>query len=191
MARERKFSTEDLFDLTKQLLLKHGYEGFSFGIIARQLNVSRGALYKYYDNKEALITDYMVFETEQFIERLKKINELPDFDTQFDYLLHLILDDSEVQQIRRMAMKIPDINHEKVKANKEKISSLHIDMYTALKSFVDLGKHDNHLKENLPEELILGFIFHAIDLPNSGNTPYPEWIEYVKEIICHGIFTEN
>ena len=42
MARERKFSLEELFQTTKQLLLDYGYEGFTFSLLADQLEVARG-----------------------------------------------------------------------------------------------------------------------------------------------------
>ncbi|PFK32154.1 TetR family transcriptional regulator [Bacillus cereus] len=191
MARERKFSTEDLYKETKQILLQYGYEGFTFGILASKLNVSRGALYKYFDNKDILITDYMVYETEQFVERLKQINSFKDFEDQFDYLLHTILKDTEIHRIREIAIKLPKMNDKKTEANKKKINDLHQDMYYSLQSFVEKGKSESKLKQELPNDLILGFLFGIIDIPNLRNIPYSEWTKYIKEVVRHGIIKEN
>lgn len=120
MARERKFSTEDLYKETKQILLQYGYEGFTFGILASKLNISRGALYKYFDNKDILITDYMVYETEKFVGKLKQINSFKAFEDQFNHLLHTILMDTEIHRIREIAIKLPKMNNKKTEANKKK-----------------------------------------------------------------------
>lgn len=191
MARARKFSTEDLYKETKQILLQYGYEGFTFGILASKLGVSRGALYKYFDNKDVLITEYLVYETEQFVERLKKMNNLEDFEDQFDYLLNTILKDAEIHRIREIAIKLPEMNDKKTEASRKKIHNLHQDMYDLLKSLVEKGKSESKLKQELPNELIFAFLLEIIDLPNQQNTPYSEWIKYIKEIVRHGIFKEN
>ncbi|MBS4220732.1 TetR/AcrR family transcriptional regulator [Bacillus sp. FJAT-49711] len=191
MARERKFSMDDLFRETKHILLQYGYEGFTFGILASKLGISRGALYKYFDNKDVLITDYMVYETEQFIEKLKKINTIEDFEGQFDFVLHTILKDTEIHQIREMAIKMPKIEHKKIGENKKRIAALHQNMYQSMQDFINKGKNEAKLKQQLPDDLIIGFLFNTIDLPNHRNIPYSEWIQYIKEIICHGIVIEK
>lgn len=190
MARKRKFSLDDLYKQTKQVLLRYGYEGFTFGILAISLDVSRGALYKYFNNKDVLITNYMIHETTQFVERLKEIDTIEDFDEQLDYLLHIILKDTDIHQIRQIAMKLPKTNHKEVEANKTKISRLHQDMYQSLQGFIVKGKSQQKLKQTLPDDLIIGMLFSTIDLPNHHNIPYDEWIMHIKEMICHGIVSK-
>lgn len=87
MARERKFSLNELFQQTKQLLLEHGYEGFTFGLLAERLGVSRAAIYKHFENKEEAITAYMVDEMEQVFAKLVHIHDCPTFDEQFRFCL--------------------------------------------------------------------------------------------------------
>ncbi|WP_029268209.1 TetR/AcrR family transcriptional regulator [Virgibacillus alimentarius] len=191
MARERKFSTDALYRETKHILLQDGYEGFTFGILASNLGVSRGALYKYYDHKDDLITDYMVYETEQSVEKLKQIDAINDFEDQFDYLLEVILKDTDIHRIRQMAMNLPQTNHEKTEANKQKIMDLHQTMYHSMQGFVDKGKRESKLKQELPNDLIIGFLFGTIDLPKPKSIAYFEWIKSIKEIIRHGMITEK
>src|SRR4051794_34954948 len=99
MARERKFSTDDLFQAAKVLLLGHGYEGFTFSLLAEQLDISRGALYKYYDNKEELITDYMLYEMNLFLIELKEVELHKSFDAQLEFLLNLIFKNAAIPQL--------------------------------------------------------------------------------------------
>ncbi|PAV30455.1 TetR family transcriptional regulator [Virgibacillus profundi] len=190
MARERKFSKEMLYITTRDILLSHGYEGFTFGKVAERLNLSRGTIYKYYENKEELISDYMVYEMEKFLIELKKIDEYHGFRAQFEYLLEIILEDSEIHQIRSIAFQIPSTNN-KVKGNIEQIKDLHQDMYKYLQNFVDLGRKENLLKRTIPDSLVLGFIFQTVDIPNHFNVPLAKWNASIKEMISHGMLTEN
>lgn len=191
MARERKFSTDDLFLATKQLLLQLGYEGFTFSHLADQLEVARGTIYKYYENKEELITDYMLYEMELFLFELKEIRDIQGFMNQLDFLLQLIFRNSTLHQIIEVGRNIPVNSSEKVKVNKNKLDRNHLEMYGHLHEFVKLGKREEILNPKLPDNLILGFIFQSIAIPNHYNVPHTEWVEAIKEIICHGIFTSS
>ncbi|WP_257471059.1 hypothetical protein [Bacillus tropicus] len=133
----------------------------------------------------------MVYETEKFVGKLKQINSFKAFEDQFDHLLHTILMDTEIHRIREIAIKLPKMNNKKTEANKKKINDLHQDMYYSLQSFVEKGKSESKLKQELPNDLILGFIFGIIDIPNHKNIPYSEWIKYIQEVVCHGIIKEK
>ncbi|WP_163971507.1 TetR/AcrR family transcriptional regulator [Oceanobacillus halotolerans] len=63
----------------KKTLLQHGYEGFTFRSVPEQLDIARGTLYKYYGNKEALITEYMVYEMEKFLLTLQQFKAYDSF----------------------------------------------------------------------------------------------------------------
>ncbi len=190
MGRDKKFTEQDLYAATKKILVKNGYQGFTFSLLAKELQVSRATLYKYYDNKDELITNYMVFEMDSFLEKLKEIDNYQNFEQQFDFLINIIFADSEIHQIRSMAFEIPATN-EKVKENNLKLKSQHKDMYEMLQKFVSLGKVNHQLKADLPDPLILGLIFQTVDIPNHFGVPQVEWIASIKEIIRHGMFTKD
>lgn len=191
LARERKFSTEGLFHATKQVLLEHGYEGFTFALLADLLDVSRGTLYKYYENKDELITDYMIYEMNQFLIDLKRIQEYPDFQSQFDYLIDIIFKDRSIPKIITMAQQIPAQSSDKVKANKAHLDKHHLNMYKHLQSFINLGREEKILKSNLADGLILGMIFQTIAIPNHFGVPQSEWVQSIKDIVGHGMFTNS
>ena len=191
MARENKFTKSDLFRVTRQLLLQHGYTGFHFGLIADQLKITRAALYKYFHNKDELITEYMAFEMERFMEDLEKINELPSFEEQLDYLLEVIFKYSPIHQILSMIFQIPKTNHGKVKQTLLHLEEQHEKMYSYLNGFIQLGKKENILKPELPNHLILGFIFQTVNIPNLTKLPEKEWKKLIKEFLCYGMYIEK
>ena len=190
MVRARKFSKKELYQTTKEILLDHGYDGFTFSKVAKRLDVSRGTIYKYFEKKEELITEYMVYEMEQFIIKLEKVDRIQLFQDQFHYLIDIIFEDSDIHQIRGIAFHIPTVT-EGVRKNKEKLEKLHQHMYKYLQQFVKLGRKEKILKQNLPDSLIIGFIFQTIDIPNHFRVPEQEWAASIKEIISHGMFIEN
>ncbi|CAM5220520.1 TetR family transcriptional regulator OS=Ureibacillus acetophenoni OX=614649 GN=SAMN05877842_10523 PE=4 SV=1 [Ureibacillus acetophenoni] len=190
MAREKKFTNEELYHAVKHLLLKHGYDGFTFTVLASYLDVSRAAIYKYYENKEELLSEYMVYELEKFLNDMKVIGEKKTFQEQFDALFDMIFSDLSLYEIRTMGMQIPIINN-KIKANKQKISGIIIDLFASLQQFVELGKKESVFKEELPNNLILGMIFETVNIRNQNNIPLPEWVEMIKDVISHGLFKNN
>jgi len=183
MARERKFSIDELFHATKQLLLKQGYDGFTFSLLADSLNVSRGALYKYFENKDELLTNFVFYEMDQFLLKLKQIDNQQGFEAQFDFLLHLIFSHSDIQKLSKIGQQIP--------GNEEKFGKLHFDMYQYLQGFIELGKEEGKLKSNIPNALLLGYIFQSVAIPNHFEIPNSVWVSSIKEIIRHGMFTST
>jgi TetR/AcrR family transcriptional regulator, repressor of fatR-cypB operon len=190
MARERKFNTVELFHEAKQLLLQHGYDGFTFSLLADRMEVSRAALYKYYDNKEELITDFMVYEMEEFLLELKEIENIEGFEQQFDFLIDLIFKKTEVHELIRAAQHVM-ARTDAAFTNKEKLEKLPLDMYKFLQSFILLGKKEGKLKKHIPDGLIIGFILQTVAIPNHFGIQKADWIQSIKEIISQGMFNNN
>ncbi|HWL25490.1 MAG TPA: TetR/AcrR family transcriptional regulator [Ureibacillus sp.] len=190
MAREKKFTKEELYHAVKHLLLKHGYEGFTFTILASYLEVSRAAIYKYYENKEELLSEYMVYELEKFLHDMKQIGEKETFSEQFDALFDMIFADLSLYEIRAMGMQIPNIN-KKIKMYKQKISGIIGELFASLQQFVELGKQENLIKKDIPNNLILGLIFETVSIRNTSGMPLSEWVEMIKGVIRHGMFENN
>lgn len=191
MARERKFSMEELYQLTKETLLQHGYEGFTFSLIAEQLDISRGTIYKYYENKDELITDYMIYEMNLFLIELKDIEKENGFDAKFEFLIDTFFKHSKIYKIIEIGQRIPITINERVRKNKENLGNLHLEMYRFLYSFIQLGKEERKINERLPEQVMLGYIFQSIAIPNHTHIPHDEWVSAIKEIISHGIIASN
>ncbi len=191
MARERKFSTDELYRAVKQLLLEHGYDNFTISLLAEQLDVSRGTIYKYFENKEELLTEFMVREMDLFLLELKKVEAKRGFVAQFDYILELVFENTDFHQILSMASLIPAHLTKKALSNKKRLEQQHFEMYRLLADVIRLGKEEKKLKEHLPDSVILGFIFQVIAIPNYFGVPKPQWVASIKEILMHGMFEQD
>ena len=191
MARERKFSTDELFQASKQILLQHGYEGFTFSLLAERMNVSRAVIYKYYENKDELIFEFMLYEMEQYLLELKEIEKQTGFDAKFEFLFEIMFKRTEVPPLIELAQQIPINSNQKVRDYKKKLDLLHLDMYKYLQDFTALGREEGKLKSHLPDGLILGMIFQSIVIPNHFGVPRTEWINWIKEILSQGMFKND
>jgi len=191
MARERKFSTEELYLATKQILLQHGYEGFNFSVLAEQLDITRGAIYKYFDNREELITNFMLYEMKLFLLELKEIEQYHAFDDKLTFLLELIFKKSTVPQLIEIGQRIPINGNMKVKENIYQLEKLHLEMYKHLQGFIDLGRQEQKLKASIPDSLILGIIFQSIMIPNHFGITQSEWVRSIKEVLCYGMLNHD
>ncbi|MBP1950183.1 hypothetical protein J2Z82_003140 [Virgibacillus litoralis] len=64
-------------------------------------------------------------------------------------------------------------------------------MYSVLQSFIQQGRKEQLLNPSIKDELILGFIFQSVDIPNHSEIPQTEWVRSIKELISHGMFTDK
>lgn len=188
MARERKFSLEELFKTTKELLILHGYRGFTFSLLAEKLQVSRGTIYKYYKNKDELIIDYMIDDLNQFLREMKAIEQYEEFEKQFDSLLNLILERTGISEMIFVYAQVSNHASKKLKKHQETLFALHEEMYGYLHRFVELGKKEKKLKPHLPDGLIIGFILQSAAIPNRYDVPRTEWIQSMKETMKDGMY---
>lgn len=188
MTRERKFSTQEIFKATNSLLLRYGYEGFTFSLLAESLDVSRAAIYKYYTNKEELIIDYMVYEMTKMLNDLQKIDQSATFIAQLNELITLIFMYKDIHQILGMVHQFKESSSAIIMEKKEQLEKLHLDMYRYLEGLMIQGKKDKFLRETLSNDVILGCIFQSIAIPNHRGIPEQEWIQSIKDVVCYGIF---
>lgn len=186
MARERKFTTNELFQEVKQLLLQHGYDAFHFGLLAERLDVSRGALYKYYENKDTLITAFMTYEMNMFLGELQAVQEVEGFREQFDQLVDIIFRKKEVLPLIRIAQHMVERTNTE---SREQLEKLPLAMYAYLQRLIVQGKQEGVLKAHLPDSVMLGLLFQSIAVPNHFNIPQSEWVEAMKEVLGQGMFT--
>ncbi|MDQ0272633.1 TetR/AcrR family transcriptional regulator [Cytobacillus purgationiresistens] len=189
MGRERKFSNDELFKHTKELLLLVGYEGFTFSMLAEKMEVSRATFYKYFENKEELITEFMIHEMNEFLVKLKKVETYANFNEQFEYLMDIIFERTEIQELIEITMQVQSNSNNKARLNKEQFEDMRLNMYSCLQSFITLGKKEDRLNAQVPDTLILGFIFQSVAIPNHFNLPRKEWVQSIKEVISNGILS--
>ncbi|MBK3495852.1 TetR/AcrR family transcriptional regulator [Viridibacillus sp. YIM B01967] len=187
MPRERKFSTDEIFNTTQLLLMKYGYEGFTFSLLARALDVSRAAIYKYYMNKEELILDYMNSTMQEVYDDLQSIDQQATFQVQLDELLTKIYQYKDLHQIFEMTYYIQENASEIVMQKKTSLKQITVNMYDVLQKLIEQGKKERFLNKKMPRDLILVFMLRSISTPNRLGFAQEEWIRSIKELICYGI----
>ncbi|MBY0064367.1 TetR/AcrR family transcriptional regulator [Priestia aryabhattai] len=185
MARGRKFDTIDLFRSTKKLIIQTGYEGFTIGQLAKELNVTRAAIYKYYQNKDELLLDFMLDEITNTLTSFSSIpKELP-FLEKLDLLLEKIFMYKDLHLI--LGIGIPTKNIPLLEAKKEKLSHMHHELYKPLIHIVQQGKEEGFIDMDMPNEMLLGFIFQSISIPNHSGMDAEQVLIYTKKLILDGI----
>ena len=188
MVREKKFSTEDIYVQTHNLLIKEGYEKFSFSLLAKSLNVSRAAIYKYYTNKDELITDYLIKQMEQMMRDFNQLTWSVDYSNQFDQLFELIFNYRDTHLISNDIPKKTLISPEK-QLQKEAISKeVHGHFLNYIQQFIQTGKKNGQIKKEIPDSLIVGIIFHSINITDRSQLSLQEKAYFIKMIIKNGIF---
>lgn len=191
MGRERKFTDEQLFKETKQLIIQDGYEAFTFSKLASLLNVSRGSIYKYYENKDELISEFLMYEMNRFLNDFNELDKSVGFQSQFDLLIDFIFQQSNIHQVIEIIHQIPVNTTKRVEYNKSRLSEYYVDMYKQFQGFIDLGRKENTIKSHLPTAVLLGMIFQTIAIPNHFGIPQEQWVGSIKEILSHGMFEKN
>lgn len=188
MARERKFTDTELFNATKVIFIRDGYDSFTFSKLATVLNVSRGSIYKYYENKDELLSEFLTFEMNHFLKEFHALDKEGDFQTQFHVLIDFIFQHNSSNNILEIIKQIPVNSTGIIEDNKSRLSEYHVEMYKQFQGFIDLGRKEKVIKSHLPTAILLGMIFQTIAIPNHYSIPQEEWVASIKEILCHGIF---
>lgn len=191
MARVRKFSTTEIFRETERLLLTVGYEGYNIGLLAERLNVSRAAIYKYYKNKEALVVDFMLNHMTVMIQTFKGIEATKPFNEQLDELLQIIFESKDIHHILTMVHWIDSRGNDEIMDKLNKLSELHKEMYVPLQAMIDKGKAEGIVNDEIPNSLILAFIFQSIAIPNHTNIAKETFLKSIKVLVCKGISKQS
>ena len=191
MARERKFSTKDIFSESKKLLLEHGYERYNIGLLAEKLNVSRAAIYKYYTNKDELIVDFMLDEMDEMIAEFNNIDSTATFEAQLNGVLNTIFNSKDLHQIFTYTHLIDAKDNEIISEKLEKLNALHIEMYKPLMGLIAKGKQENLIHQNLPESVMISFIFQSITIPNHMNEPKDIFLDSIRTLVLNGLYTHK
>ncbi|SHF08879.1 transcriptional regulator, TetR family [Seinonella peptonophila] len=187
MGRDRKFSTFDLFLCTKKLIIQTGYEGFTIGQLATQLNVSRAAIYKYYQNKDELLLDFMIEEMKNTLKSFSSIPEELPFLEKVNTLLQKIFMYKDLHLILGIQEVIPTKGAPLLEGKKRHLSLMHRELYKPLIHLVQQGKSEGYIEMDLPNDLLLGFIFQSISIPNHSGMDTEKAFFYTKKLILNGI----
>lgn len=186
MGRDRKFTSHELLHAAKELVLKTGYEGFTFGQLGKELDVSRAAIYKYYTNKDELLMDVMLDAMSISTQMLQSIDNTVSFHDQLSSLLDKIMKMKDLHQTLSIMRFIPD-TVDTIQQKKQQLNNMHHLLYAPLNHVVEQGKREGIINNSIPNELILGFIFQTIEIPNMNQLDEVTYMRHIHQFILHGI----
>lgn len=191
MARERKFTDDELFKATKLLLIGDGYDSFTFSKLASMMKVSRGSIYKYYENKDELISEFLMYEMNLFLQGFSELEKSGDFKAQLSLVIDFIFKHNEIHQILEIINQIPKKSSNRALSNQTQLNTYYIDLYKQFQGLIEQGKKEQVIKNHLSDTVILGMIFQTIAIPNHFGIPNDEWIDSIKEILSEGMFQKD
>lgn len=186
MGREKKFSEQQLWQVTHDLILEKGYQGFTMSLVASRLDVSRAAIYKQYPNKEELIGAFMLYEMQRSVALLQGVDRSLSFESQLCDLLTRMFSIKDLHHILGIASTIEDVSPV-VTEQKAQLSTMHHGLYEPLLSLIQLGKKEQLIDESQNDFILLGFIFQSIDIPNYAKLSDEDFLNSVQNLLLNGL----
>ncbi|AQS53316.1 putative HTH-type transcriptional regulator [Jeotgalibaca dankookensis] len=187
MARERKFTQEELFLATHKLMLILGYEQFSFLKLSQELQVSRSALYKYYKNKDELLRDYLNEKLEEMVIKMSSAKWPTDYSEKLSQLIHLIFEYADTHLISDMVSTVKWTEINRNDPGVKRAITLHQQFFSFIESVIEEGKDKGVLNKEIPSSIIIEMLFHSILLPNRAGLTELQRAEHITNIVLYGI----
>ncbi|MFL2133786.1 TetR/AcrR family transcriptional regulator [Desemzia sp. FAM 23990] len=190
MVRERKFTQDELYQATHNLILEVGYEKFSFMLLSKQLHISRAALYKYYGNKDELVQEYLNDQMEQMVKNIESIEWSTDFKEKISQLIDLIFKYADTHAISNMIPTQNWTKENKNLPNVQRAKQLHNIFFSFIQKVIEEGQNQGYLLADIPSMFIIEQLFHSITLPNRARLSATARANYIKEMLFYGILQE-
>ncbi|WP_054957821.1 TetR/AcrR family transcriptional regulator [Paenibacillus dakarensis] len=173
MGRKQSFTETELLEVTKRLLLEHGYDGFHLKLLSQHLSGARSTIYQYFSNKEEIVAACMKRVISKVLINASSIDET-DSMMALQQLLHIYLEESKLHQLLGDAYKIKTEN---VKAlnDLEFVEQAHSTLKVQLTRLFEQAQKEKRLREDIPLPILIGTYFNLISTPNMMNIPTPQW----------------
>ena len=186
MGRTKKFTDEQLWEHTKELLLQVGYDAFTVSLLAEKMNVSRAVIYKYYPNKEELVIQFMLEMMNQSVAYLTEVDHTQSFRQMFHDVLTRIYQMKDLHQVLGQSVKISNVSGIVVE-KKAILSSMHNDMYKPLIFLITKGKEEGLIETGKDNFLLLSFIFSVINIPNHSEMDEQLFLNEIEQLLLGGM----
>ncbi|HCN59263.1 MAG TPA: TetR/AcrR family transcriptional regulator [Exiguobacterium sp.] len=173
MGRKHSFTETELFTLTKELVLQHGYDGFTLKLLSSHLPGARSTIYQYFPNKEELVSACMARVISDVLTKTREIDETVP-ETAIKELLNVYLDESHLHQLIGDASKIL-VKSETVAAHLKFIDEAHLLLKDQLTRIFEQAQEEGVLRRDIPLPVLAGTFFNLINTPNMLHYPAEQW----------------
>lgn len=187
MARKKTFTQDELYTATHQLMLAEGYDQFNFMKLAKALDVSRTALYKYYSNKDDLLREYLNAQMHESVQRIETTEWSENYEDKLSQLLDLIFDYADVHNISTQVPNQRWTQENQHEADIQESKQLHERFFNFIQDVIIEGQQKGILNPELPPFLLIETIFHSLMLPNRAGFSAQKRSEFMKVILFTGI----
>ncbi|TKG92860.1 TetR/AcrR family transcriptional regulator [Puteibacter caeruleilacunae] len=150
---------EQVFEKTKELLLRDGVKGWTMNDLARECKMSKRTLYKIIGNKEKLLYK---LNYESFQSEISRINKYLQSDKPFPVLLNNLsemiirsFDDYTINSIQELRTEYP-----RIKEMDDEEMEKHRDVFIR---FFQKGKEEGYLKHDVEPSTVLKIINALVD----------------------------
>jgi AcrR family transcriptional regulator len=184
LGRKQSFTETELLEVTKRLIIQHGYDGFHLKLLSQHLPGARSTIYRYYSNKEEIVAACM----KRVISKvLKDASKIDDTDTMaaLRQLLNIYVEESKLHQLLGDAQKIKTDN---VKALDDLafVEEAHSRLKVQLSGLFERAQSEGILRKDIPLPVLVGTFFNLINTPNVMNIPANQWGSLLFEIWIGG-----
>lgn len=185
MGRKQSYTESELLDLTKKLVLEHGYDGFHLKLLSQHLPGARSTIYQYYANKEEIVSACMKRVIMSVIERTSVIDETDTMQA-LQELLGIYVDESKLHQLLGDAQKINTTNSVSASRDLDIVEQGHNTLKIQLTRLFQRAQQEKNLREDIPLPVLIGGFFNLINTPNMINVPNPQWSKLLFQMWIGG-----
>ncbi|WP_438433677.1 TetR/AcrR family transcriptional regulator [Gorillibacterium sp. sgz500922] len=189
MGRKKNYSEAELLDMTKKLLLEHGYEGFHLKLLSEHLPGARSTLYMYYPNKEEIVAACMKRVTRDVLEKASAVDETSTLEA-LRQLLDIYIEESEFHQLLGDAHKIRTEHSTAAASDLAYVDEAHETLKEQLSRLFGRALAEGHLRRDIPLPAQISVFFNLVNAPNMMNLPRSEWSRLLFELWFKGTAEE-
>lgn len=185
MGRKPSYTESELLDITKKLVLEHGYDGFHLKLLSQHLPGARSTIYQYYANKEEIVAACMKRVISSVIEKASAIDETDTMQA-LQELLDIYVDESKLHQLLGDAHKINTTNSAAASRDLDVVEQGHTTLKIQLTRLFQRAQQEKNLREDIPLPVLIGGFFNLINTPNMINVPNPQWSKLLFQMWIGG-----
>ncbi|WP_127531583.1 TetR/AcrR family transcriptional regulator [Paenibacillus kobensis] len=186
MGRKKNYTEMELLDMTKRLLLEHGYDGFHLKLLSEHLAGARSTIYQYFANKEEIVAACMKRVMRSIITKSAEVDETDSLEA-LRQILHVYVEESEFHQLLGDAHKINTANSTAAAHDLAYIEQAHEELKAQLTRIFEQANREGHLRKDIPLPAQISVYFNLINSPNVMRLPLSQWSSFLFELWFKGV----
>ncbi|MBK8556445.1 MAG: TetR/AcrR family transcriptional regulator [Lewinellaceae bacterium] len=169
-----------ILEAALKVFASHGYDGASISMIAREAKISKGLLYTYYESKEHLLEQLMIWGLERAgsttnVEAGYRIGSEEEFMYGLKMIIAMVQQEADFWRLYNMVVmqpKMADRFKDKAKSFLEDYLQVYVQYF-----------EDKKVPDPMAEAIMFGAVIDGIlfDMLMVGETEYP--LERVLEVV--------